>query len=166
MMDQLQAGSEGRRQGWLVTSDGHTWVPLRACKVVTRRQFATAPVRQREALDKVEALPPVALDLLRRSKISEAVAKIGGAKVDLDTFLAIMLATWEAEANALREQWAQVYFMVDMDGNQQLDFDEFKHVRAMHAWGLWNRRPAGALPPLRCCRPPPYRRCPHTWALG
>ena len=81
MMDELNAGSEGRRQGWLVTIDGHTWVPRRACRVVARRQFDASPARQKEIVAAVEVLPSLPDALVERSKIKKTEVKIGGEKV-------------------------------------------------------------------------------------
>ena len=69
---------------------------------------------------------------------------LGVPQVDLDSFLEIMLRAWEAEAALLRKRWAEVFFMVDADGNNTLDLDEFKTVggavlwwRTPRCWCLW-----------------------------
>ena len=69
---------------------------------------------------------------------------LGVPQVDLDSFLEIMLRAWEAEAALLRKRWAEVFFMVDADGNNTLDLDEFKTVggavlwwRTSRCWCLW-----------------------------
>jgi len=136
LVDELSAGREGKRAGWLGTSDGHTWVPRRVCRVLANRQFHNSPTQQRATTAAVDALPKLTAAAVAKSKMKTQQLRRGGEKVDLDCFLRIMLAAWEEQANLLREQWAQVFFFVDVDGNQQLDFDEFKQVRNAIVGGL------------------------------
>lgn len=52
-------------------------------------------------------------------------------KIDLDELLALLMKEWDAEREEERDTWRRVFLVVDVDGNNMMDCDEFCEVRGL-----------------------------------